>query len=136
MVEVRTKQGLKRAILSGEDEIKIINPKLEKWILLIHGIKQAAWAVAIVMVAAGITTAIVITAASGGVAAPVAGASGLAATGGAALVVGIPAAIAMVSLGIALGGVSGLKAIRENYRVKSKKKGNLVLSKKTKRKSK
>lgn len=132
MVEVKTKQELRNAILHGEDEIKVDNPKLEKWIIIIHGIKQGAWAVAILMVAAGITAAIIIIAGSGGTGAPVGAVSLVAATGGASTVVGMSAAIAMVGLGIALGGVNGLKAIREKYQLKSKQKGNLVLSKKTK----
>jgi len=135
VVEVKTKQQLKAAILSGADEIKVDNPKLEKWIIIIHGIKQCAWAVAIVLIAGGITAAIIITAGSGGAGAPAGAASLFGTIGAASTVVGLPAAIAMASLGVALGGVNGLKAIREKYQIKSKTKGNLVLSRKAKEKA-
>ncbi|WP_345992384.1 hypothetical protein [Sulfurimonas sp. HSL-1716] len=125
MVEVKSKQTLKDAILSGEDEIKVDNPELEKWIILIHGIKQVTWSVAICLVAAGIYS-LLATPATGGSTTPV---SAIAA-GGVSVLIGMPAAIAMISLGVVMGGIVGLKAIRNNYRIMSKTPGALILKRK------
>jgi len=130
MIEVKTKQELKNAILSGADEIKVDNPELERALLRIFAIKQYAWSAAIVLVGGGISAAIVIFAASAGAGSPVSTGLVMSTAGGAATIVGLPAATAMISLGIVMGGVAGLKTIREKYQVKSKEKGNLVLCKK------
>lgn len=122
MVTVKSKQSLKGAIFSGEDEIKVDDPELAKWIVAIHGIKQVAWSIAIVSVAAGLYTLI----GTGGAGAP-------ATAGFAALTagtVGVSGAGAMVGLGLALGGVAGLKTLRSNYKIVDKSSGTVTLKKK------
>jgi hypothetical protein len=119
---VKSKQSFKRAVLSGEEEIKVDEPELAKWLVAVHAIKQLAWTVAIVLVATGIYSAL----ASGGAAAP----GALGATALATGVVGVGGATAMVGLGLALGGVAGLKAVRSKYRITEKGQGYVVLKRK------
>lgn len=122
MVTVNSKQAFKEGLLSGEDEIRVEDPQLAKWVVVIHGIKQTLWGIAIVIVAAGLYVLL----ATGGVGAPEAGVAGLAATG----VVGVSGATAMVGLGIALGGIAALKTVREKYKIADKGPGYVLLRKK------
>lgn len=122
MVTVKSKQSLKVAILSGEDEIRVDDPELAKWIIAIHAIKQIAWSIAIVSIAAGLYTLI----GTGGLGAPAT--VGLTAT--AAGVVGFSGASGMVGLGIALGGVSGLKMLRNDYKITNKTSNFVILTRK------
>ena len=119
MTTVKSKQSFSKAVLSGEEEIKVDDPQLAKWLVAIHAIKQLAWAAAIVLIAAGLYVAL----ASGGTAAP----ASLAITAAASGIVGIGGATAMVGLGLALGGVTGLKAVRKKYRITDKGPGYVVL---------
>ena len=99
MITVSSKQDFKHAILSGADEINVADPELAKWVVIAHAIKQTAWAIAIVLIAAGLYSML----ATVGTAAPASAlVSGLAASA-----VGVSGASAMVSLGLVLGGVSG-----------------------------
>ena len=122
MTTVKSKQSFKNAVLSGEEEIKVDDPELAKWLVAIHAIKQLAWAAAIVLIAAGIYG----TLATGGTAAPAA----LGFTAAASGIVGMSGATAMVGLGLALGGVSGLKIVRSKYKISEKGAGYVVLKKK------
>ena len=119
---VKSKQSFKNAVLSGEEEIKVDEPELAKWLVAVHAIKQLAWAVAIILIASGIYSIL----ASGGVATP--GAVGLTAL--ATGVVGVSGATAMVGLGLALGGVAALKTVRSKYRISEKGQGYVVLKRK------
>ncbi len=119
MITVKSKHSFKKAVLSGEEEIKVDDPELAKWLLAIHAIKQFAWAAAIVLIAGGIYG----TLASGGTAAPVA----LGLTAAASGIVGVSGATAMIGLGIALGGVTGLKSVRSKYKISKKGPGYVVL---------
>ncbi|SUI79527.1 hypothetical protein [Shewanella baltica] len=122
MVTVKSKQSFKGAILSGEDEIKVDDPELAKWIIAIHAIKQLAWCAAIVVVAAGLYTLI----GTGGVGAPIT--AGL--TASAAGIVGLSGATAMVSLGVTMGGITGLKMLRNDYKITDKTSSTVTLKKK------
>lgn len=121
MVTIKSKQSFKAALFAGEDEIKVDDPQLAKWVVIIHGIKQFAWCVGIVLISGGIYTLLV----SGGTAAP-ATAAGFAS---AAAIVGTGGATAMVALGMALG-VTSLKALREKYKIKEKGEGYVILARK------
>ncbi|EGQ9194737.1 hypothetical protein KIP00_16685 [Vibrio sp. B513a] len=122
MVTVKSKQSLKGAIFSGEDEIKVDDPELAKWIIAIYAIKQVAWCAAIVVVAAGLYTLI----GTGGVGAPIT--AGL--TASAAGIVGFSGASAMVGLGVAMGGIAGLKLLRNDYKITEKTSNTVTLKKK------
>ncbi|HCG7136977.1 TPA: hypothetical protein NJ337_004624 [Vibrio parahaemolyticus] len=122
MVTVKSKQSLKGAIFSGEDEIKVDDPELAKWIIAIYAIKQVAWCAAIVVVAAGLYTLI----GTGGVGAPIT--AGL--TASAAGIVGFRGASAMVGLGVAMGGIAGLKLLRNDYKITEKTSNTVTLKKK------
>ncbi|EKA6057187.1 MULTISPECIES: hypothetical protein [Vibrio harveyi group] len=122
MVTVKSKQSLKGAIFSGEDEIKVDDPELAKWIIAIYAIKQVAWCAAIVVVAAGLYTLI----GTGGMGAPIT--AGL--TASAAGIVGFSGASAMVGLGVAMGGIAGLKLLRNDYEITEKTSNTVTLKKK------
>ena len=119
MVTVKSKHSFKNAILSGEEEITVDNPELAKWLVIIHAIKQLAWTAAIILIAAGIYS----TLASGGAAAP----ATLGITAAASGFVGVSGATAMFGLGLALGGVAGLKTVRNKYKISQKGPGYVVL---------
>lgn len=123
MVTANSKQSFKDGILSGADEIKVTDPELARWVVAAHSIKQVAWAAAIVLIGAGLYSML----ATAGASAPAA--AGL--TGVAAGVVGLGGASAMVGLGLALGGVSGLNAMRNQYTIASKGEGYVVLKRKS-----
>jgi hypothetical protein len=122
MVTAKTKQSFKDSILKGEDEITVDNPELAKWVVLIHGIKQLAWSIAIVAVAAGLYTLL----ATAGASAPAT--AGLIAS--ASAFVGFSGASAMVGLGLALGGATGLTTLRNKYKITQKGDGYVVLKRK------
>ncbi|MBL4829462.1 MAG: hypothetical protein JKY55_06205 [Aliivibrio sp.] len=122
MVTVKSKQSLNGAIFSGEDEIRVEDPKLAKWIIAIHAIKQVAWSIAIVVIAAGIYTLI----GTGGVGAPAT--AGL--TAAATSIVGFSGASGMIGLGLALGGIKGLKVLRNDYKITDKSSSSVTLKKK------
>jgi len=122
VVKVTSNQELKGAILSGEDVIEVDDPDLAEKIVRVHAIKQYAWSIAIVSIAAGITFKLV----TGGVGAP----ATFALTSGAAAIVGPSAAYSMVSLALTLGGVTGLTTLRNNYKIGSKSEGKVLLRKK------
>jgi len=122
LVTVKSKQSLKGAIFSGEDEIKVDDPELAKWIIAIYAIKQVAWCAAIVVVAAGLYTLI----GTGGMGAPIT--AGL--TASAAGIVGFSGASAMVGLGVAMGGIAGLKLLRNDYEITEKTSNTVTLKKK------
>ena len=122
LITVKSKQSLKGAIFSGEDEIKVDDPELAKWIIAIYAIKQLAWCAAIFVVAAGLYTLI----GTGGLGAPVT--AGL--TASAAGIVGLSGASAMVGLGVAMGGVAGLKMLRNDYVIVDKTSSTVTLKKK------
>lgn len=121
MVTSKSKQSLKDAVLRGEDEIKVDDPELAKWVVAAHAIKQLAWSAAIVLIAAGLYTLL----GTGGAGAPVS--AGL--TASAAAIVGGAGAVAMIGLGTALG-VTGLKSIRSKYKITHKGEGYVVLKRK------
>jgi hypothetical protein len=121
MVTANSKQSFKDGILSGADEIKVTDPDLAKWIVAAHAIKQVAWSIAIVLIGAGLYSML----ASAGSTVPAAAAL----TGVAASVVGISGAGAMVGLGLALGGVSALNTMRNNYAITQKCDKFIVLTK-------
>ncbi len=131
MVTVKSKQAFKGSVFSGEEEIRVEDPKLAKWLVAIHGMKQAAWAASIVLVGAGIYASL----ASGGAAAPAAAAADAAAVGIAGLTAGglgagASAVGAMIGLGLALGGAAGLVTVRSKYKIAEKGDGYVVLRKK------
>jgi len=109
MVHVKSKQAFKDSVLSGEDEIRVDDPELAKWIVIIHGIKQFAWSCAIIMVAAGIYSLL----SSAGTAAPATVGFTAVSTG----IVGLSGFSAMIGLGMVFGGVAGLKILRSDYKI-------------------
>lgn len=122
MVTVKSKQSFRECVISGEDEIRVENPELAKWVVAAHAIKQVAWAAAIVLVSAGIYSLLATGGASGSASAALVGLT--------AGIVGFSGATAMVGLAITLGGIAGLKSIRSNYRISEKGNGYVVLQRK------
>ena len=134
MVTVKSKQSFKDGIASGEDEIRVENPELAKWIVLIHGIKQPAWAVSIVLVGAGIYSTLAAPA-TGGSTVPIAAAAdalalGILGASAGSAAAGAASISAMLGIGITLGGVTGLITLRKKYKITEKGSGFVVLKKK------
>lgn len=113
MVIVKTKQQFKDAILTEKDEIRIENPKLAKWVLIIISSKPLAWYSVIGTLTAAALTSI-----------PTSGASILIvfAVGGIALT------SAFKVLGI-LGSIGKLNSLKNDYRVAEKEDSYIVLKK-------
>ena len=140
MVKVTSKQSFKNAILSGEEEIQVDNPELAKWIVAVHAMKQGAWCIAILLISTGVAAGIVLTVSSGGAAAGGAAAGGAAISGltagiGAtngllssiAATTGLSGAVTLIGLGATLGGIAGIKTIKNKYKIKEKGEGYIIL---------
>jgi len=85
-------------------------------------IRTWAFSIAVVLIAGGIAIAV----ASLGAGAP----AGALLYAPAVNIVGLPAAIAMITLGIILGGVAGLKRLYKEYKISEKSKDYILLEKK------
>ena len=122
MVRIKTKQSFKSAIADGEDKIKVEDWQLAKWIVRIYGIRPAVWSIA----ASSIAAVIVVDVATGGTGS-IASALVFAP---AIFIIGIRNLTAMVSLGTALGGITGLNVLRKDYRIARRGKDYVIIERK------
>lgn len=117
-------EDLGEALKQDADEIEI-DVDLEKKVIRIKGVGKVAWAICIAAMTTAIV-AIIATPATGGAAAPVAGASAFVAAPIAVATLGAPAASAAVTIAVAAGSVGALNKLRKYNIIKRNGKTFLV----------
>ncbi|HOU00763.1 MAG TPA: hypothetical protein PLE00_08805 [Anaerolineaceae bacterium] len=117
---INSEKELGNALKDEKDTI-IIEGDLVKKVVRIRATGKVAWAIA----AGAIAVAIIIVIRTGGTGTP-----GAALIGGAAVgILGLPAALAAISIGVAAGGVAALNKLRQ-YKEAERSAGRLVLKRK------
>jgi hypothetical protein len=132
MVTARTASELGQYVKKGESEI-VVEGDLVNHVYRIKVVGKLAWAVCGVALGAAIYFAMATPAATVATA-PAAGAGGVVSFGAsvstaaaAVTVLGVPATVAAVTIGVAAGGIGGIMSLRDKYRIAERNGSRMVL---------
>jgi len=118
IIEANTIEDFKNAVIEKSPEIKVTNPDMVKHFISFNRAKKY-----INLIAALLGTAILISISTGGLAGPAA----LAIMAPVIFIVGRAGVVAMITLGVALGGITALKEFNKCYSVEQVNDGSIIL---------
>jgi hypothetical protein len=140
MITVNNGEDLKKAIEAGNKIIRVNDEALANKIKLIMKIPSAKWTAVIGVAATGIASAIAalhpftpVDAVAPHVSGPLRGAAGTVVIASGAQItasVGFPTALALVTVGVAVGGVAIIKNLYSNYEISEEGSNYVILKKK------